>query len=193
MRVGIKVISFQRGERAAKINRLYQSRLACRLAAAGFVTATAFSPLISIAAGAANADSGSFAKGRILVLPRPGLPQAELAKIVSVHGGRATKITSYGLHVVELPPNASERAVAALLAHHPQLKFAEVDHRLEASYTPNDPYFGSEWHAAKIGAPAAWDSTRGAGVTIAVLDTGVDEQRRTGPQLAFRHQGDGDR
>ena len=76
--MGIKVTSFQCGERAAKINRLHQSRLARRLAAAGFVTATAFSPLISIAAGAANADSGSFAKGRILVMPRPGLADSKL-------------------------------------------------------------------------------------------------------------------
>lgn len=31
-----------------------------------------------------------------------------------------------------------------------------------------------QWHLAKIGAPAAWPRTRGAGATIAVLDTGVD-------------------
>jgi len=121
-----------------------------------------------------EATPGSYAKGRILVMPRPGLSDEELAKILSVHGGKARKITSSGVHVVELPSNASEQAVANLLAHNPHLKFAEVDHKLAASFTPNDPYFGSEWHAAKINAPAAWDSTRGAGVTIAILDTGVD-------------------
>ena len=125
-------------------------------------------------AAAQDAAPGSYARGRILVMPRPGLPETELAKIVSVHGGKARKITSFGLHVVELPPDASEQAVAALLAHHPHLKFAEVDHKIAASFTPNDPYLGSEWHVAKIGAPLAWDSTRGAGVTIAILDTGID-------------------
>jgi hypothetical protein len=93
MCVGIKVTSFQCGERAA-INRLHQSRLARRLAAAGFVTAAAFSPLTSMAAGPTNAETGSFARGRILVMPRAGLPEAELAKIVGVHGGKARKITS---------------------------------------------------------------------------------------------------
>jgi subtilisin family serine protease len=172
--VGIKVTSFQRGQHAAKIDRLHWGRLTRRLAAAGFVAATAFSPLASIAAGAANAEAGLFAKGRVLLMPRPGLPEAELAKIVSVHGGKTTRITSSGLHVVELPPNASEQAVANLLAHNPHLKFAELDQKVIANLTPNDPYFGSEWHAAKIGAPTAWDSSSGAGVTIAILDSGVD-------------------
>jgi len=172
--MGIKTTSFQRVDRAAAINRGQQSRLARRLAAAGFVAATAFSPVISIAAGAADAEPGSFARGRILLMPRPGLPEAELAKIVGVHGGKARKITSSGLHVVELPPNASEQAVVNFLAHHPHLKFAELDQKVTANLTPNDPYFGSEWHAAKIGAPTAWDSSNGAGVTIAILDSGVD-------------------
>jgi subtilisin family serine protease len=130
-------------------------------------------PLIS-APASANTDTGSFARGRVLVMPRPGLTDAELAKIVGVHGGKATKITSFGLHVVELPANASEQAVASLLAHHPHLKFAELDQKVTANITPNDPYFGSQWHTAKIGAPIAWDLSSGAGVTIAILDSGVD-------------------
>lgn len=37
-----------------------------------------------------------------------------------------------------------------------------------------DPLEGSQWALAKIGAPAAWQGSTGAGVTIAVVDTGVD-------------------
>jgi hypothetical protein len=37
-----------------------------------------------------------------------------------------------------------------------------------------DPYIGSEWHLSKIGATSAWDTSQGAGVTIAILDSGVD-------------------
>src|SRR5437773_362603 len=40
--------------------------------------------------------------------------------------------------------------------------------------TPNDTYYGSEWQLQTMQAPAAWDISRGAGVTVAVLDTGVD-------------------
>jgi len=153
-----------------------------RHCAALFAATLQFTSTSSIAAPP-EASADTYARGRILVMPRPGLPDAELAKILSVHGGKGRKITSSGIHAVELPANASEQAVANLLAHHPHLKFAELDQKVTANLTPNDPYFGSEWHAAKIGAPTAWDSTSGAGVTIAILDSGVDA---THPDLAPR-------
>lgn len=37
-----------------------------------------------------------------------------------------------------------------------------------------DPLEGSQWALTKIGAPAAWQGSTGAGVTIAIIDTGVD-------------------
>lgn len=45
---------------------------------------------------------------------------------------------------------------------------------LRALALPNDPLLGQQWALARMGAPAAWDVTRGAGVVIAVLDTGMD-------------------
>jgi len=39
---------------------------------------------------------------------------------------------------------------------------------------PNDPLFGSQWGLSMIGAPAAWATSAGAGVTIGIVDTGVD-------------------
>ncbi|MEO0108421.1 MAG: S8 family serine peptidase [candidate division WOR-3 bacterium] len=40
---------------------------------------------------------------------------------------------------------------------------------------PNDPRYSSQWHLAKIGAPAAWDISHGdPGVVFGVVDQGVD-------------------
>ena len=119
------------------------------------------------------AAPNEWAKERVLVLPRAGLSDIELDKIVNVHGGKARRIGKSNLHIVDLPGNASETAVLAQLAHHPHLKFVELDHRVAPALVSNDPYLGSEWHLAKINAGAAWDVSQGAGVTIAILDTGV--------------------
>lgn len=127
-----------------------------------------------LAASTASTNAQEWAKGRILVMPRAGLSESELGKIVGVHGGKARQIGTTRLYVVSLPSTASETAVAEQLSHNPHLKFAELDRRVKSTFTPNDPYAGSEWHLAKIGVPVALDISQGAGVTIAVLDTGVD-------------------
>lgn len=128
----------------------------------------------SYAALPTSASALTFAKSRLLVEPRAGLSPSELTKILALYGGRAHKIGQSNLYVVELPATASEQAIVEKLAHHPLLKFAELDRRVKSTFVPNDPYYGSEWHLPKVGAPTAWDTTQGAGVTIAILDSGVD-------------------
>jgi thermitase len=41
-------------------------------------------------------------------------------------------------------------------------------------YTPNDPMFGDQWDKTLTETDWAWNSTRGEGATVAVLDQGVD-------------------
>lgn len=126
------------------------------------------------AAPPGSSDAGTFAKGRILIEPYPGLSPANLASLLAVHGGKAKKLGQSNLHVVELHSAGNELAVVQKLSHDPRLKFAELDKRVKSTFVPNDPYLGSEYHATKVGAPTAWDTTRGAGITIAMLDSGVD-------------------
>ena len=40
--------------------------------------------------------------------------------------------------------------------------------------TPNDSHYSYQWGLPQVNAPAAWGQSTGAGVTIAVVDTGVD-------------------
>ncbi|WP_431049590.1 S8 family serine peptidase [Roseateles sp. L2-2] len=131
------------------------------------------------AAGAAN----GWARQRLLIQTRAGLADKDLDRILAPHGGKARRIGRSSLAVVDLPPNASETAVAMMLARHPQLKSAELDMRIAPAMTPNDPYLGSEWHLARINAPQAWDNAQGSGIRIAILDTGIDAAH---PDLAGR-------
>mgnify|MGYP005835454611 CR=1 FL=1 len=146
---------------------------ALRPLAAGLMLAACLSlPLPP--AGAADPVQ-AWVPGRLLVQPRPGLPEAELDKIIKPHGGkRIGRIEGIDVHVVALPAKASEKAIAALLAKNKHLKFAELDVIVSPAATANDTYYSKAWHLPKIGVPSAWDTSKGDGVIIAILDTGLN-------------------
>jgi subtilisin family serine protease len=131
---------------------------------------------------AAYAKPEQFAEGRIIVLPRAGLPESDLKKIFNDHRGNGRKIGQSDLYIVDIP-HGSERGVVARLEHNPHIKSAELDYLVSPEFVPNDPNYLSAWHLPKISAPSAWDSSLGAGVTVAILDSGVDGSH---PDLASR-------
>jgi subtilisin family serine protease len=75
-------------------------------------------------------------------------------------------------------------AAARALAADPRVEWAEPVYRLRIAALPNDPYLGTSgawgqpygdlWGLSAMGAPAAWSTTTGAGVLVAVVDTGAD-------------------
>ena len=132
--------------------------------------------VMAVAAGIAGpANGASIVKGHILVQPRAGLEPGEFEGVLAPHGGKVLgRLGDLDVYVVQLPANASETAVAALLGHNPHIKFAEPDELFVPDVLPNDTYYGSEWHLQMVQAPAAWDFSLGANVTVAILDTGVN-------------------
>ena len=121
-----------------------------------------------------NEDGDRIAQGRVLVMPRAGLPAAEFAKILALYGAHAARIGNLGAYSVELPSGVSERDVAAAIGRHPHIRFAELDRVVKPSFAPNDPAFALQYHLPLIGAPAAWNTSQGQGVVIAIVDTGVN-------------------
>jgi serine protease len=52
--------------------------------------------------------------------------------------------------------------------------------------TPNDPYFNPyQWHMMRIGMQSAWDLSTGAGVVVAVIDTGIKQSLADLAQTQF--------
>jgi subtilisin family serine protease len=145
------------------------------------ISAAIATAIATLAAPAFAAQSEDFAQGRIIVEPRAGLTVAEFDKLLKANGaGKARKLGQSNIHVIDVA-HGSEKAIANKLKHNPHFKFAELDQRVEVSATTNDPMLGSEWHLNKIGAATAWDSVQGAGVIIAILDSGMDSAH---PDLA---------
>ncbi|QBQ54544.1 S8 family serine peptidase [Nitrosococcus wardiae] len=139
-----------------------------------FLLATALPLFMSPAQ--AEPPAKPWAPGRLLVQPKAGLPDLELNKIFARAGATSKgRIGPLNVHIVNVPEQA-EDAVARALARNPHIKFAEKDWVVELSETiPNDPKYPSAWHLPKIAAPLAWDTAFGDNITVAVLDTGVDD------------------
>ena len=115
------------------------------------------------------------APDRVLLKLKAEVPETEAEGLISFQGAVQTQtIPQIGVRVLKVPPSALAKVLDAL-SHNPKVEFAEPDAIFEPDFTPNDPYFSSQWHLAKIAAPAAWDTILGsASVIVAILDTGVD-------------------
>lgn len=79
---------------------------------------------------------------------------------------------------------ASRAALSALIV----LLGAAAPASASAAGAPQDPLVKYQWHLAAIQIPAAWEASRGAGATVAILDTGVAYENRgpwrQAPELA---------
>ncbi|MCU7876439.1 MAG: S8 family serine peptidase [Candidatus Thiodiazotropha sp. (ex Lucinoma borealis)] len=60
------------------------------------------------------------------------------------------------------------------LSNRQDIVYAEPNYILHSLATPNDEYYGLQWHYPQINLPQAWDITTGDNsVIVAVIDTGV--------------------
>lgn len=118
---------------------------------------------------------------RLLIMPRSGLSPKDLEKILVPYAAFLRRVGGSNLHVVDLRSGLLANVLVEVLKRNPHLKFVERDRLVTPAAIPNDPYLGSQWHSTRIGAPAAWDRSQGAGVTIAIVDSGVSSSH---PDLA---------
>jgi thermitase len=120
-----------------------------------------------------------FVPGRVLVKFRDDILPDHARNIIAALGARnANEIPNVGVHILDLPYQASETAFVQAFAARPEVEFAELDQILTVQQLiPNDPLYFSDfsWSLPKVAAPDAWSTTTGSSnVTIAILDTGVD-------------------
>lgn len=52
-------------------------------------------------------------------------------------------------------------------------EFIEPNYIYKAFEVPNDPDYGQQWNLRQINVESAWDDTKGSGITVAVIDTGI--------------------
>jgi serine protease len=54
-------------------------------------------------------------------------------------------------------------------------EYIEPNYIYRAYEVPNDPQYGQQWNLRSISIESAWDETKGSGVTVAVIDTGISQ------------------
>ncbi len=157
--------------------------------------ASSFGPPMS----AAQVRSMQVQGVREIVLDRrPGVSAAQLDELRDQAG--VTYLGPGPLPGTELDRAAAGALATAVsrLASEAQVAYAEPDGEVHATATPNDPYFSQQWALQNtgqvvdgtsdtsgtpgddIGASYVWPHATGAGVTVGVVDTGVDA---TAPDL----------
>ena len=109
---------------------------------------------------------------RIVVKRRPGLDASQRAAVRAAADVRLEQPLSLtDVEVVRADPGDRAEALAAL-REDPDVLWAEPV--LPRQALTADPYFPSMWGLPKIKAPEAWALGKGAGTTVAVVDTGAD-------------------
>ncbi|MDA8352777.1 MAG: S8 family peptidase [Firmicutes bacterium] len=76
--------------------------------------------------------------------------------------------------VVQVESDLIEKVLEAY-QNNPYVEYAERNITFHAYGAPDDPQYSRQWGLRQVKAPSAWEITQGeSGVTVAVLDTGVD-------------------
>jgi len=160
--------------RRRTMNRVVQLLMAVALVVTGWPLVQPWLPQGPLPVRPLAADDEGPVPGKIVVDARDSLTPSQLASLNQAYGVSLVDSGETGAKVLvaDVPPG-QEQALLARLRKDRLVEAADLMHRFRAYYTPNDPRFKEQWNMKMIGAEKAWDRTRGKGVTVAVIDTGV--------------------
>ncbi len=92
--------------------------------------------------------------------------------------GNQSNTTAFGLNkimFVKYSSNADPQVVAGKIKKMSNIEWAEPKYVRRVTFTPNDPFFNTQYSLNLINAAEAWNISKGdATVVIGIVDTGVD-------------------
>jgi len=114
------------------------------------------------------------------------LPKDKISAL-GIRLGQSLKLshnTFNGAHVVktsQLHTHSELEALAAKIMQDPNVEYAEPNIILHPMMTPNDSRYNEQWHyydpIGGLNLPPTWDIATGAGVVVAVIDTGYTDHQ----------------
>ncbi|TFH46314.1 MAG: PKD domain-containing protein [ANME-2 cluster archaeon] len=123
-----------------------------------------------------------YVPGEIIVKFKPGVKGREIANINSKHKTEVLSTSQHGdFKLLKIAKGKSVPEMVEIYNRNPNVEYAEPNMIAYAHSTPNDPYYGYQWHFDQINMESAWDISTGSGVIVAVLDTGVAQDLEDSP------------
>lgn len=129
--------------------------------------------------------SGTFVEDEIVVKFKEEATPSEKSQILAESELTEDKEEpTLKVKLLKVSPEKRDRALEKL-SKNPKVEYTHLNHvgKITEYFgggggsvtSPNDPYYGSQWHLNKILAPVVWNSYKGsANIKVGVLDTGVN-------------------
>ncbi|NVK22004.1 MAG: S8 family serine peptidase [Kangiellaceae bacterium] len=142
---------------------------------------------LAVGLGLSTAVSAENVSDRIIIKYKEGVDisaksSSRAMTVLSARTAQSMKHNKFMFNkaqVVKLDGKRSEKQLQALMrqiAQDKDVAYVEVDRIKQPFATANDQFYNLQWHyheaTGGINLEAAWDSATGAGVKVAVLDTG---------------------
>jgi subtilisin family serine protease len=99
---------------------------------------------------------------------------APVLEALEAAGGSIKKTYAWNAFLVSAPVGVSSTVFSATAQGISGVTYAQGNATVHAAGTANDPAFSLQWGLPDIGATSAWDVSQGSGVSVAVLDSGID-------------------
>jgi subtilisin family serine protease len=121
------------------------------------------------------------APSSVIVAAKNASAMPALRRQLERGGARIARTLRWNAYLVTPPSGTRIADFSATAGRLSDARYAQVNGIVHAVATANDPYFALQWGLPDVGAPSAWDTSLGSGVSVAVIDTGIDASH---PDLA---------
>ncbi len=129
--------------------------------------------------------SNEYVPNEIIVKFKPRIKEDVIANLNSRHGTSVLYTSPFaGFKRLTIPKGKRVSEMVAIYKKDPNIEYAELNYIRHALWVPNDPYYSYQWHMDNAGFGGinmedAWDISTGAGVVVAVIDSGVAYENYT--------------
>ena len=185
----------------------HDARQVCTLAAAALCAILLLAPAARGDTTSSHVDrdptGAPYVPGQLLIAYEPGTSTEAEEAVVRGAGGRTVENVTGEIRLASFPHIKREKSQKirqrALqrklkdLGDSPHVEAADYNYIRDASFVPNDPRFGAkvgdpgQWGLRKATFPGAWNDTKGAGATIAIVDSGIDQDHPDLGKILAQH------